>query len=240
LDGGAPVVVGSLLLAGSDATFGDDSPVSGAITAFFTGYPPVAPDADPSPSGIPGLTHFIIDSLLGRVVKTPPDPEATTLAAARTAKSGATADLPEANEPIDSAAKTVTLTTAAPVKAKKSAAAAVAGKADPKDAQTPAVDPAASAVDPAAAEADDGAGKAEDVTDKIKDGNKTEVDPILLENHTGGGGLAEAIQTWNRFLQKLIGGGGSKKPATVNSTTPTTPKTPQELPEPVAALPSSK
>ncbi len=206
LDGGAPVVAGSLLLGASNGVFGDDSPISGAITAFFTGYPPVAPDEEPSPSGIPGLTHFIIDTLMGNVTPAPlvtVAPKATTLAAARTAKSGATADLPEANEPIDTDAATVTLSTAAPDK--KSAAAAF-------EVSDPAV-----AVDPVASAPDDNAGTAEDVTDEMKSGNKAEVDPILLENTGGGGGLAAAIQTWNRFLQKLVGG-KSTKPTTAKNT----------------------
>jgi hypothetical protein len=179
------------------------------------------------------LTHFIIDSLLGTVTPAPPAekvaPETTSLVTARTLKAGATADLPEANEPMDGDAKTVTLSTAAPVKGKKSApapaaAAIVAGKSDPKDAQTPAIDPTVSA--------SDDAGKADDVTDKIKDGNKAEVDPILLlENNTGRGRFVDAFHTWNDVLQRF--GGGTTKSATDDSTgegsvaPPTEPVTPQ-------------
>jgi hypothetical protein len=192
-EGGAPLVVGAVLLGVSDAAFGADSTESGAIKAFFQGYPSVAPDEDPSPVGVPALTHFLIDSVLGTVKPfAKVAPNTTSLAGARTSTQGATADLPDANEPIDGDAKTVTLSTAG--NGKKTATAA-----------------------------DDTAGKAEDVTDKIKGGNKAEVDPILLENKMGGGGATDAFTTWNHLLQKLVGGGKSPKPATGTSTTPTTP-----------------
>jgi hypothetical protein len=231
LDGGAPVVVGALLLGASDAVFGATSPVSGAIKAFFTGYPPAVGDGDPGASGIPGLTHFIIDSLLGTVApslfsaKLAPKTAKTTLATERSVKPGATADLPEANEPIDADAKTVTLSIATPAKAKKPEAPG--GKSDP-----------APVVDPTASTPDDETGKAEDVTEEIKEGNKAEVDPLLLESHTGGG-LAEALQTWNHFLKKLIGGGKTPAPATGSTTPAPTPAAPASAPaaetEPAAA-----
>jgi hypothetical protein len=198
-EGGAPLVVGAVLLGASDAVFGAGSTESGAIKAFFQGYPSVAPDEDPSPVGVPALTHFLIDSVLGTVTPfAKVAPKTTTLAAARTAKQGATADLPEANAPIDGDATTVTLSTAG--NAKKTATTAVAVESDPATAPA----------------ADDTAGKAEDVTDKIKGGNKAEVDPILLENGTGGGGFVDAFQTWNHLLQKF--GGGTTKSATGDST----------------------
>jgi hypothetical protein len=62
----------------------------------------------------------------------------------------------------------------------------------------------------------DTAGKAEDVTKKIKDGNKADVDPLLLENKTGGGRFVDAFSTWNHLFQQF--GGGTTKPATGNST----------------------
>jgi hypothetical protein len=199
-EGGAPLVVGAVLLGASDAVFGAGSPESGAIEAFFTGYPPPAtPDDDPGPVGVPGLTHFIIDSLLGTVTPfAKVAPTTTSLAAPRTLKAGTTADLPEANAPIDGDATTVTLSTAG--NAKKTATTAVAVESDPATAPA----------------ADDTAGKAEDVTDKIKGGNKAEVDPILLENGTGGGNFVDAFHTWNDLLQKF--GGGTTESATGDST----------------------
>jgi hypothetical protein len=262
LNGGAPTVTGRVLEGLSNAIFGEDSVVSGAIRAFFFGYPPVAAGEDASPSGVVGLTHFIIDALMGNITPPPPAPPlapaTTLLAKAGTAKQGLTADLPEVNDPIDSDAKTVTLTTVAPVDTKTSAGAAVAAEVDPvttaaptstraaspaatttpAPAATPAAAPAATpapapASTPAAsptatpAAADD-PGKAEDVTEEIKGGNKAEVDPLLLENRTGGGGLAGAIQTVNQFLKKLVGGKSTK------------PKAPAASPEPVAAQQSAE
>jgi len=214
--GGAPAVLGAVLLGITNAVFGEGSVPSGAVNSFFVGYPPVGNPA--SPSGVVGLTHFVIDALMGDITQpTPPAPvapSAKTFLAAATGPSATAADLPKVSDPIDTDAPSVTLSTASPVNAKASdpepvaavddpaPAAPVASTSDPAPAATP-------AVDPVAASPGDGGGKADDVTDEIKSGNKAEVDPLLLENGGGGGSLAKTVQSFRDFIHKLRGGGAT-------------------------------
>jgi hypothetical protein len=102
-----------------------DPVAEGAITSFFSGYPPAGPDDDPpiGPAGIVGLTQFILDALTGGI-QTAPEPAPTmeeltveqfsvpesgaSLLAATTGPAG-TQDLPEANEPVNPGARTFDL-----------------------------------------------------------------------------------------------------------------------------------
>jgi hypothetical protein len=206
--GGAPLVVGAVLLGVTNAVFGEDSIPSGAVNSFFVGYPP--PDAVGGafgPGGVVGLTHFVIDALMGDITPppTPPAPvapSAKTFLAAASGPAATAADLPKVSDPIDTDAPSLTLRTASPVNAKASDPEPVAAVAEPAPTATPAVEPAASASD-----AD--AGKADDVTDEVKSGNKAEVDPLLLENGGGGASLAKTVQGFRDFVHKLRGGGAT-------------------------------
>jgi hypothetical protein len=226
--GGAPLVTEAVLLGVSNVIFGGtESPASEAIRSFFEGYPPPgAVGGARGPLGLPGLTHFIIDRLMGVAIPEPkpPNPPApkTMLAAASGPSSGTTADLPKASDPVDTDAPTVTLRTAAPAKGKASATVPAAAKPDSAPV-TPAANPAPVATDPTPAATDPAptsepaasvsgdTGKANDVTDEVKSGNKAEVDPLLLENRRRDGGLQEGLKRVNDFLHKVLGGGKPKR-----------------------------
>jgi len=225
--GGAPAVVGAVLLGITNAVFGEGSVPSGAVNSFFVGYPPVGNPG--SPSGVVGLTHFIIDALMGDITQPTPAPapvapSAKTFLAAASGPSATTADLPKASDPIATDAPTVTLHTASPVTTDTPEPKPVAAVTDPSPAApsgtasdpapaAPAAapsDPAPAAtpsVDPPAAKSGNGTGKADDVTDAVKSGNKAEVDPLLLENGGGGGSLEKTINSFRDFIDKLRGGG---------------------------------
>jgi hypothetical protein len=102
-----------------------DPVAEGAFTSFFSGYPPAGPDDDPpiGPAGIVGLTHFILDALTGNIQEPPTsgsavddltvdqlsEPETGSSLLAATTGPADTQDLPEANAPVNSNARTFNL-----------------------------------------------------------------------------------------------------------------------------------
>jgi hypothetical protein len=107
-----------------------DPVAEGAITSFFSGYPPELPNPEnpdepfpAGPAGIVGLTHFILDALTGNIQEPPISGSAVeeltveqlsvpesgdSLLAATTGPADAQ-DLPEANEPVNPGARTFNL-----------------------------------------------------------------------------------------------------------------------------------
>jgi hypothetical protein len=120
LDGGLVALTESVLLS-----LTADPVAEGAITSFFSGYPPAGPDDDPpiGPAGIVGLTHFILDALTGGIqtgstlapaveeltVEQLSVPESGDSLLAATTGPADTQDLPEANEPVNPGARTFNL-----------------------------------------------------------------------------------------------------------------------------------
>ncbi len=183
-------------------------------------------------NGISGVVRYL---LVGPVPELPESAlvadEAVTFAAA------ASVDEPVDTTPVDPAPADITpAADTEPVVQKKApepveaapAAQPVAVVNDPAPVPAPAPAPAlapAPAADPVSKE-DDG-GDAKEVTEEeLKSGNKVEVDPILLQNGTGGAGTAwdQTVQRWKDFANRIGfgGGGGGGAPAPASPSAPDT------------------
>ncbi|MHC9293080.1 hypothetical protein ACRCUN_11465 [Mycobacterium sp. LTG2003] len=76
--GGINQVIGNALLGVSDQVFGEDSIPSGLTQAYFIGYPE---DDEDAPTGVAGVTRYVIDSLIDAITQSASTPTVSTTGA---------------------------------------------------------------------------------------------------------------------------------------------------------------